>query len=341
MTITLHSEEVAFETSTPFTLKDVPEARRHPIRGRGYLYRPEVAEGETDPRPKRPAVVVSQGLGGLKQAREHTYGRRLAEHGYVALVVDSFAVRGKDHDSHSKRALAATESTMLADAFAALRTLAHRPDVDPDRIGIVGFSYGGMITVLTAYEQMRRLFLDGTPDANLKFAAHASFYGSSVPRLDDPTATGAPVLILNGALDANVSLKRTGQIAEDLRRGGSPVEEVVLPGTYHQWDSDDATPRFVRWSIKNVKMRVKRDNTIRDEITGIEVRGKASRTIAIGAGTSPRGYLIKMDAEATQKSLDRMFTHFDRTFGWQPEEGARTAVAAPERGVDGAAVTSP
>lgn len=341
MTIMLETEEVFFETSTPFTLKDVPEARKDPIKGRGYLYRPRVAEGDADPHLKRPAVVVSQGLGGLKQAREHTYGRRLAAHGYVALVVDSFAIRGKDHDSHSKRALAATESTMLADAFAALRTLAHRPDVDPNRIGIIGFSYGGMITVLTAYEQMRRLFLGDTPDRDLKFAAHVSFYGSSVPRLDDPTATGAPVLIMNGELDANVSFKRTGQIADDLRRGGAPVEEVVLPGVYHQWDSDDATPRFVRWTIKDVKMRVKRDNTIRDEITGIAVRGKPTRSIAIAAGTSPRGYHIKMDAEATQNSIDRMFAHLDGVFGWTAEEGARSSVSAVERGADGAAVTSP
>lgn len=332
MTLTVDAEEVTFPTFTPFTLKDVPAdpAARDDMQGRATLYRPR----EADPAnaPKRPAVIVSQGLGGLKTAREHAYGERLASHGYVGLVIDSFAVRNLDYDSHSKRALAVTESTMLADTFACLRLLAHHPAVDPACIGIVGFSYGGMISVLCAYEQINRTFLDGTPDEDLRFAAHVSFYGSSVPRLEDTTATGAPVLVLLGEKDRNVSIPRTREIIADLKRGGAPVEEVMLRNTYHQWDSDDATPRFVRWAIDGVRMRVERDNTIRDEITRLPVTGPKSRSVAIAAGTSPRGYTIKMDAAATQKALDAMFSHFDRAFGWTAEDGSRTSVPAAGRG---------
>lgn len=339
MAISLEITPVTFQTASPVTLKDVPTAARRPVTGQGTLYRPAPNAAEGGRPRRRPAVIVSPGLGGVKGAREHAYGRRLAEHGYVALVVDYFTARGRRDDSHSRRALAVTESTLLFDTYAAFRLLAARPDVDPAAIGIIGFSYGGMIAGLTAYEQINRLFLDDTACAGHRFAAHVGFYGCSVPRMEDPTTTGAPVLMVVGALDRNVSIPRTCAIVDDLRRGGSEARVVELPGVYHQWDSDDATPRFVRWAIDRVRMRVQRDNTIRDEITGITVRGIVSRGIAITAGATPRGYTIKMDAEATQTAVDLAFGHFDRAFGWTPEEGARTTTGAAGRGAAGATMT--
>src|SRR5690606_39270740 len=109
---------------------------------------------------------------------------------------------------HTWRALAVTEAQMLADAFAALHFLASHPRVDPQRIGIVGFSYGGMTSVLSAYVQLQELFSSAMGDRALPFAAHASYYGCSVPRLDDPRTTGKPAMILLGEKDRNVSVER-------------------------------------------------------------------------------------------------------------------------------------
>lgn len=284
-------QAIRFNGTSPFLLRDVG-GRAPQASVVADLYTPA-----TTP-PPWPGVVVCEGLGGVKVARERRYGRFLAGHGYAALVLDSFATRGYGNSLHPVRAVRVTETMMLADAFEGLRLLADRDDVDEKRIGIIGFSYGGMITLLAAYEQLAALFAPDGP----RFCAHVSYYGPTVPRLEDYRTTGAPVAILNGDKDANVNETRLGLIAGDLENGGSPVENVLYEGIYHQWDSDDIELRFDRFNLKGLGTRVTPDNTILDERTGHTVRGFLSRTAMIARSVSLKGFHLKRDEETLQHS---------------------------------------
>jgi dienelactone hydrolase len=282
---------------SPFLLRDVRRgSRRSPaVRLDARLYLPEATD-----RPV-PAIVLSHGLGGAKDHREHRYARMLAARGFAALVFDGFISRGKHRFSDTVRALRVTESMLLADAFAGLDFLARRKEIRADAISIAGFSYGGMITALTAYRQLAETFLPGGP----RFAAHISYYGCSVPRLDDATTTGAPVLMMLGALDRNTNIPRTEAIAADMRRGGSPVDLKIFADTYHQWDGNDAEPRFVNFNLHQCHFRIDESNGVRDERTGIRMRGRASRTAMIGVSASRDGYHILRN-EATLERSDAM-----------------------------------
>ncbi|MEM8852466.1 MAG: dienelactone hydrolase family protein, partial [Pseudomonadota bacterium] len=130
--------EVEIASRSPFVLNDLGPQTPHAALKAGY-YTPATQE------PPFGAVVVSEGLGGVKTARERRYGRFLAQHGFAALVIDSFDARGHAGSPHPLRALRVSESMMLADAFASLTWLAARPEVDGNRVGHIGFSYGGMI----------------------------------------------------------------------------------------------------------------------------------------------------------------------------------------------------
>jgi dienelactone hydrolase len=245
-----------------------------------------------------PAVVVSEGLGGLQDKRERDYGRMLSKAGYVVLVIDSFGARGVGNNGDFIRAMTVTEAMMLGDAFTGLRHLTDRGDVDASRIGIIGFSYGGMITQLAAYEQLARAYLPSGP----RFAAHVSYYGCSIPRLADPTTPGAPVTILIGGRDHNVSIPRVHEIAGDLRRGGSPADVVTYDDIYHQWDGTDETRRWVPANLKQLHLRVERDYSIRDEMGSMRMQGRWSRRALIARRTDPRGYHILRDRLTTQRS---------------------------------------
>jgi len=311
---------IALRSLNPVTLRDVPQAK--PIDVPAHLTLPP-----TDIRKPGPAVVVAEGLGGLKASRECAYGRRLAEAGYVTLVPDSFGARGFGKMPHTLRALAVTEAQMLADAFASLAFLARHPAVDARRIAIIGFSYGGMTSVLAAYRQLQRLYAEAI-GADLTFAAHAAYYGCSVPRLEDPRTTGSPVTIFLGQADRNVSVPRTHRIVDDLRRGGSTVDLHVFPGVYHQWDGDDEEKRFVRFSLGQVRMRVTRANRLIDENSGIEVTGRLRRAAAIALSVSTRGYHIQRSAETVERSDALLHDFLGRALGPAPALEPPLAAAA-------------
>lgn len=284
--------EIEIRSWNPFLLHDLPESGEEPsFAVEGELYLPN-----SDTRS--PAVFFSQGLGGVRDARERTYAAWLAEHGYASLIIDSFKSRGTDRHAEPVRALEVTESMLLSDAYAGLRYLAARPDIDPSRIYIVGFSYGGMISVLSAHEQFAQVFL---PEG-LRFAGHVSYYGCTVPRLDNPKTSGAPVTIMQGGKDGNVSLERSRDIVDDVRRGGSPVHYTVFPEAYHQWESAERKRSFVQFNLAACRMRVGADGTIRDERTGLRVNGVATRTLAITMWASPLGYYMRRDDETKRRS---------------------------------------
>jgi len=92
------------------------------------------------------------------QALNYDYGRRFAERGYVVLAPDArpFGERAADGMTC---AWAMTAGLLLGktlvglrvwDAMRAIDYLQTRPEVDPARIGCVGFSWGGTHTIYTA-----------------------------------------------------------------------------------------------------------------------------------------------------------------------------------------------
>jgi dienelactone hydrolase len=254
---------------------------------KGYLFRPRGA-----PR-NRAAVVVVQGLGGVQAHREMTYGRKLAQAGYVALVVDTFGTLGVENYNDQIKALVVSSWTLVADTFAGLRYLARHPAVNTDAICCIGFSWGGMTTVMAAYEQIRRSFLESAPVA---FAGHVSYYGCSIPRMEDPTTTGAPVLLLVAERDENVSLPRTREIAEDLRSGGSQAEIKVFDA-HHQWDGDDYERRHVPFHLRDLTMTITRDNEMRPTPESHEIANKLTQFALIARKADSDGYDIQRDPQ--------------------------------------------
>lgn len=282
-------EAVTLASSSPVMLADVGRKARR-TRLTAHYFRPD-----TD-TPPFPGVVVCQRLGGLKDPRKLRYGRFLAQNGCAAIVIDSFAARGYRHTPEPIAAIPVTEGMMLADAFTSLAWLARRPEVDAARISSVGFSYGGTISLLAAYQQIARLF---APEGE-RFRAHVSYYAPAFPRLVDNTTTGAPIAILNGALDDNVNRVRLHLIAEDLQSGGSPVENVTLENTYARWDSGRDVRPFERFNTHALATQIRPDNTMIHEPSGMVVRGLTTRLAMVARSMSLKGFDCRDDAKAMQ-----------------------------------------
>jgi dienelactone hydrolase len=313
-------ETITFPSSSPFTPADAPGAEPTTALGRLYLprARTEAAGGQpaaaAAPPPPRsvPAVVMLHGAGGVLPAREPTYARQLAAMGAAALVVDVFgARRDRAAGGFTERLIEITETMALADAYAALRHLArHHPEVDPDRVVLLGFSYGAMAAMYGVWEPVARRLAPGGE----RFAGHVAFYGPCVARFDDGArTTGAPVLMLYGEADALIVPERCAAFAEDLRRGGSWAGVVAYPGALHQWDG--GTPRrAVGRLLGGCRLGVGADGRVRDLRTGLPMAGPFLRRLILAACVEDRPYLIGADDAVRARSNRELGRFLDATF---------------------------
>jgi dienelactone hydrolase len=132
----------------------------------------------------------------------------------------------------------------IFDAYRALTFLVQQPSVDPDRVAVIGFSQGGWLA-LTSVERgvIERISKE-------KFRAAIAFYPPCVGIKDSMTV---PTLILVGELDDWTPATECRNLAEgrddygiSRQKGlGVPIELIVYPGAYHNFDIPGFATRFL------------------------------------------------------------------------------------------------
>lgn len=121
------STQVAFPTDPPSE-----------ITLRGSLLKPD------GPGPF-PAVILLHSIGGLTHdAHLPAYQSQWARQGFVSLVVDSYGPRGRTTQMQYEPEIGRRR---LFDAYGAIRYLRSLPQVDPNRIAVIGFSDGGRVAL--------------------------------------------------------------------------------------------------------------------------------------------------------------------------------------------------
>ncbi len=228
------SGEIYYATSTPFDLDVLlADPTRMPTTGVGTLFLPAAAGALPEAAGAVPAMVVLHGSGGISKGREMEYGEFLANNGIAAFVVNYYAPRGvTDETDYMIRVLSVTEFDAVADAYAALQLLGTHPRIDATRIGVVGYSYGGMATRFSMDERIRRALAPEHPG----FAAFVDYYGPCFQNLGTRETNGAPLLTLRGTEDASNDIEACKQREDELRALGNAVEAHVYQGAGHAWE---------------------------------------------------------------------------------------------------------
>ena len=181
-----------------------------------------------------PAMVQLHGCGGI-EAQSFRWARWLAEHGYIALVVDSFGPRRVKGDCRS----GPDEPPVTArfdDAFGALRYLQSRPDVRADRIGAIGWSQGGVYAMAVingpSLERARRRSVTLPAPG---FAAAVGVYPGGCFSLVGEQVV-RPLLVLIGEADDWTPAAKCREMTEAMRSRGADATIVTYPGAYHYFD---------------------------------------------------------------------------------------------------------
>lgn len=290
------AEQVGFLSSSPFGPSDAGTSNAPAATAKATLFLPPGTHGPGTV----PAVVMLHGAAGNIAERGGTYGPQLASMGVAMLVIDTFGARPDLGGSFNQRLLNITETMFVADAYAGLRFLASRPEIDRRHVVLAGFSYGGMATMYALYAQMADRFVP----PGLRFAGHVAFYGPCIARFDDSRTTGAPLLMLYGAGDELIRPDRCAQAAQDLRAGGSTVDIVSYPGAVHQWDG--GLPRMlIGHNLSACSFRVDRQGRIHAAGSGVVMSGPVTRRALLLFCVSSDPYPIgRDDAVRAQSNRD-------------------------------------
>jgi dienelactone hydrolase len=219
-----HQGVVSFESVTPENTTELVTRGAHAKAWiTGTLSFPEAATGPV------PAVVVLHGSSGVKPG-EWVWAKRMNEMGFASFVVDSFTGRGIKNTEADQGQL--SMSADIADAYMALRLLSTNPRIDKKRVGVMGFSRGGIAALYSSLDPFRRAVIDD----DLRFAAHVAFYPSCGIHYTSAHLDGAPILMLLGGKDDYTPAPPCLEYADDLRAKGAQVIVKTYPEAYHGFD---------------------------------------------------------------------------------------------------------
>jgi acetyl esterase/lipase len=200
---------------------------------------------------KRMATIHFHG-GGFTSGSKETLNERIRPYaalGYVAIAAQ-YRLSGQ-----------AKFPALIHDAKAAIRWTranAKRLGIDPQHIGVVGYSAGGYHALFTAGTANRPEFEGngGTPGVGTQVAACLAYYpaadlpASVMPPGSDAAALHAaasttyiaagfpPTAIFHGVKDVTIRIENSEKLFQQLRGAGIPAEFHAFEGVPHVFDSN-------------------------------------------------------------------------------------------------------
>lgn len=174
-----------------------------------------------------PAIVLMHGCSGIQQSH-FDWADKLNDAGFAALIVDSFRPRSIVRQCGSGIA-AASPSGRVLDAYGALQYLSKQPEIDPDRIGLIGWSHGG-IAALSAVSENG--IGERFPET---FQSVAAFY----PYCITGRTFFRPVSILIGEEDDWTPAADCQRLKAGTENTTYEVDLTLLPGATHAFDNPD------------------------------------------------------------------------------------------------------
>ncbi len=226
------------------------QGRKPPTMLSGLLFEPEAAASNSpvsDP-VLLPAVIMLHGCKGML-AGEHVRAldRFWAEHwrdqGYVALLVDSYTPRGIASlcRVEEKDRPVSTTRDRTRDAYAALRWLTARREIDAHRVALVGWASGGSAVLAAIRPAQREAFAP----FGRGFRSAIAFYPGNCRMLHQlgGWAPYLPLMILMGADDDWTPPDSCEALVADAATHHADVTIRLFPGAYHDFDAPSSALR--------------------------------------------------------------------------------------------------
>jgi dienelactone hydrolase len=176
-----------------------------------------------------PAIVLLHAAMGITSSYD-AWIERLSNWKYVTLLVDSFSPRGIKEETGYPFKISRQER--IEDAYAAKSYLASLKYVDSQRIAVMGWSYGGVATILSVTTE------SGIKNQNDYFRAGIAFYPGC--RQEVRATLKAPLLILIGEKDSWTppSVCKKLEYTLNWDKKSHQLLFKIYPNTFHAFDME-------------------------------------------------------------------------------------------------------
>jgi dipeptidyl aminopeptidase/acylaminoacyl peptidase len=239
----------------------------------GLLVRPAGTQGAL------PTILYIHGGPNSQDSYQFHFDRELfAANGYAVLAINYRGSAGRGAE-YSKAIFADWGNKEVVDLLGAVDEAVRRGIADPNRLGIGGWSYGGILTDYTIATTTR--FAAAISGAGS--AMQLSMYGTDqyIPQYDleigypwknqdrwirisypffHADRIKTPTLFMGGQNDFNVPIIGSEQMYQALRTLGVPTQLVVYPNQYHGISIPsyrvDRLQRYVAWYDRYLKQGV-------------------------------------------------------------------------------------
>ena len=206
---------------------------------------------EFDANKKYPVLIYTYAGPHAPQVRNGWGGSRymwfqmLAQKGYVVWVCDNRSASGKGEESAWPiyKRMGELELRDIEDGVSYLKSLTF---VDPERIGMFGWSYGGFMTsyALTHSKSFKMGIAGGSVT---DWSLYDSIYTERLMRTPQNNREGyertsvlkaakdlsGRLLLIHGAMDDNVHMQNTTKFAYELQKAGKQFDLMIYPTQRH------------------------------------------------------------------------------------------------------------
>lgn len=254
------TEKIEYQVPKTIDLTDIIRGKIEALEKKtiyGELQMPSSVEG------KIPAVVIMHASGGVFDFREKAMAKLLNKNGIAAFIPYSFKARGITNTKKTA-GTGVTFGMRLTDAYGALKLLGSHPNIDTNKIAIMGYSSGGIVSLLSSDEKIRKNLVTGT----LKFAAHINVYAGTIFIFKHTEPTKAPILFLTGEKDNTCPIEKVMAYAQRLKDAGGDITTIVYPGAHHVFDAKMSTRTVSTTNDGNCQFEILDDGYLVDSATG-------------------------------------------------------------------------
>lgn len=189
---------------------------------------------------KLPAVLALYGSGGGIEGMNRP-AEMLAEQGFAVFVLHYFD-RTDTTQATDKATIFRHFPAWGKTVWDAVGHIAEHPQVDPDRIGLLGFSLGAYLALSVA-----------SVDSRVKVVVE--FFGGLPKEMRLFMRRLCPTLILHGEADAIIPVAEAYDLEVLLQKKNIPYEMKIYPGVGHSFDNEtwrDAGSRSLHFLKKHL-----------------------------------------------------------------------------------------